>query len=569
MKKPQVQRVGPYMVRRLLGSGAMGQVYEAQDLSLNRKIALKVIAPELASDAALLERFHIEGEALAQLDHPNVVGVYSVGHVEGHHYIAMEYGEGITLEQYSSTEIFGIYEVVEIMKQTLSGLETAHNSSVLHRDIKPGNLLIDKNNHIKIIDFGLAKFSNRTNTKLTQVGMCVGTPNYLAPELASGADPTTVSDLYSLGVVIIEMFTGQSLFTGANELEILSEVRTKPVDLPPRVNDFLPPALREILLKLTRKDPKNRFQSAKEVIQEIEGMSLQEYPSILMKPLPRADTILNISELWAQLEPKDLSAIEEKVAIGLAAITERENQRAGRSGMPNTPEALGDGPIAISANTLKNSLYQIKDCWQSNAISSAEIEIIKVGRTPSRPKQLIPTEEDMIVEVVEISQDASSATTSSKLHEEIQSTQDIELETRTDNSNTRPKLPDARDWRAQLNGSPVQMEHDFDKNIRGKKYTIRNRGQNANWGQNIRSVFDDFFYTLASMSTKVLTLIAVAMLILFALTHPQQVRDFIGSINSQPHVVIENPPAVYEAPPPISKPIQRRLATDPLPDSKE
>ncbi|MGZ3723252.1 MAG: serine/threonine-protein kinase, partial [Bdellovibrionales bacterium] len=188
--KPQI---GPYKIIRAIGSGGMGEVYLASEERLGRNVALKVITPELANNASTLRRFETEGRTLAMINHKNVVSVYAIDYIDGFHFIAMEYIEGRSLSSLLRNLAFPANEAAALFTQLADGLAALHDKNVIHRDLKPHNIIFQKDSVVKIIDLGIAKSFNDTNISATTAGMMVGTIQYLAPEITLGRQATALS----------------------------------------------------------------------------------------------------------------------------------------------------------------------------------------------------------------------------------------------------------------------------------------------------------------------------------------------------------------------------------------
>jgi len=251
---------GRYRIIRRLGSGGMAEVWCADDTQLDRKVALKILQPRFAQDHEFVERFRREASAAAGLQHPNVVNVFDRGEFDGTYYIAMEYVEGASLRELISRGM-SVPAAVAVTRQILAAAKFAHSHGVIHRDLKPGNVLVDKQGRATVADFGIAKAGV---SEITQTGSVMGTAQYLSPEQAQGLDVTAGSDLYSVGVILYELLTGRVPFEAdsavAVALKQVSEVPRRPSELNPAV----PRALDAVVLKALAKDPANRFRSADE-----------------------------------------------------------------------------------------------------------------------------------------------------------------------------------------------------------------------------------------------------------------------------------------------------------------
>ncbi len=260
----------------------MADVYLAEQGSLRRQIAFKVLKRELAADQTYVRRFHMEAQAAAALVQANIVQIYEVGCIEGWHYIAQEYVEGQNLAQYIARQ--GTPDVklaMAVMRQVTAALCKSAERGIVHRDIKPENIMLGRSGEVKVADFGLARVGAHDDAvKLTQVGITMGTPLYMSPEQVEGKPLDCRSDLYSLGVTCFHMLTGQPPFRGETALSVaLQHVRKQPERLE-NLRPDLPPALCRIIHKLLAKDPAERFQNPRELLHElralqIEGVDLQ------------------------------------------------------------------------------------------------------------------------------------------------------------------------------------------------------------------------------------------------------------------------------------------------------
>ncbi|MBN2908295.1 Stk1 family PASTA domain-containing Ser/Thr kinase [Polycladomyces sp. WAk] len=259
---------GRYHVISRVGGGGMAVVYKAKDLLLNRYVAIKVLNESLSNDAEFIRRFSREAQAAASLSHPNVVNVYDVGK-DGHtHYIVMEYVEGPTLKEFIlENGPLPPEEAAAIAIQICDALAHAHENQIVHRDIKPHNILLGSNGRAKVTDFGIARAA--TSSTITQTGSVMGSVHYFSPEQARGGVIGEKSDLYSLGVVLYEMVTGVLPFDGDSAIGIALKHLQEPVPDPRQWNPDIPDQLIDIIMRALEKDPQNRFPSAKAMMQEL------------------------------------------------------------------------------------------------------------------------------------------------------------------------------------------------------------------------------------------------------------------------------------------------------------
>ncbi|MCI0464963.1 MAG: serine/threonine protein kinase [Gemmataceae bacterium] len=262
---------GDFHILRRLGQGGMGQVYLAEQISLKRKVAIKLLREDVAANPIVRERFQVESKTVAQLSHANIVQVYTVGEHAGRHYMVLEYVEGKSLRDYLLRKgPLDVPLVLSLMRQVASGLQRANEMGIVHRDIKPENILLTRKGEAKVADFGLSRcLALDQPLDLTRSGTTVGTPLYMSPEQVEGKDVDHRSDLYSFGVTCYHMLAGHPPFTGSNAFEVaLKHVREEPAPLE-TVRPDIPPALCAIVRKLMAKKPQARNQSARELLKDI------------------------------------------------------------------------------------------------------------------------------------------------------------------------------------------------------------------------------------------------------------------------------------------------------------
>jgi eukaryotic-like serine/threonine-protein kinase len=260
-----LETLGGFKILRKLGAGGMAVVYKAQDGSLNRIVALKVIHEHLAKQPEFVARFQREARAAARLSHPNIVQIYAIGEERGLPFFSMEYVGGESLQTIIETEGFlTAKRVVPILEQAAQALAAAHEAGIVHRDIKPSNIMLDSAGRVKVTDFGIAQVA--TENRLTQTGMMLGTPGYVSPEQCLGHPLDARSDIYSLGVTAYELLTGRTPFAADTPAALVFQIVDQ--DAPPlaTVNPTVPAALQSIVERMMRKDPAERFQSAHDVI---------------------------------------------------------------------------------------------------------------------------------------------------------------------------------------------------------------------------------------------------------------------------------------------------------------
>ncbi len=274
-------KLGPYEIHSSLGAGGMGEVYRATDAKLARDVALKVLPAEMADDPERLARFRREAKTLAQLDHPNIVTIYSVEESDGVHFLTMQLVEGQPLDRLICAGGLPLERIVEIAGALGDALAAAHEKGIVHRDLKPANVMVSSEGRVKVLDFGLAKDINvvnagdatMTSDSRTQVGVVMGTPAYMSPEQTSGRPLDHRTDIFSLGVLLHEMATGRRPFEGTSSAELVSAILR---DAPPSVTDMrpdLPSDLARIVRRCLEKDPRHRVQTARDVSNEFRDLA--------------------------------------------------------------------------------------------------------------------------------------------------------------------------------------------------------------------------------------------------------------------------------------------------------
>lgn len=252
-----------------IGGGGMAIVYKAKDLILNRQVAVKVLRSQFGTDEDFVNRFRREAQAVASLSHPNVVGVYDVGQDGDTHYMVMEYVEGSTLkEMIVQRGALPVEEAVRIAQQICDALDHAHQNQIIHRDIKPHNILIGKNGRVKVTDFGIARAV--TSTTITHTNAMLGSVHYFSPEQARGGVTGEKSDIYSLGIVLYEMVTGELPFSGDSPISVALKHLQEPLPEPRQIRPGIPQSVENVILKALAKDPFLRYASAREMLEDLE-----------------------------------------------------------------------------------------------------------------------------------------------------------------------------------------------------------------------------------------------------------------------------------------------------------
>ncbi|MGH7173426.1 MAG: serine/threonine-protein kinase, partial [Gemmataceae bacterium] len=270
----EVGRLGPYLIRKTLGTGAMGIVFEAEDVHLKRRVALKVMKPSLAAQAEFHRRFLREAQLAAAIDHEHIVTIYQVGEDRGIPFLAMKLLQGEELEDRLKRTggRLPLAEVLRIGREIAEGLSAAHAQGLVHRDIKPANIWLEEgHDRVKIVDFGLARGTG-ADAHFTQAGAVIGTPSYMAPEQANAEEVDGRCDLFSLGAVLYRACTGRLPFDGKDTLSVLAALATKTPAPPRKLFPQTPTALSDLVMRLLAKDRDDRPPSAREVVESIEAI---------------------------------------------------------------------------------------------------------------------------------------------------------------------------------------------------------------------------------------------------------------------------------------------------------
>jgi serine/threonine protein kinase/tetratricopeptide (TPR) repeat protein len=266
-------KIAHYRIEKKLGAGGMGDVYLAEDTKLNRKVALKFLPHQLTSDGELKERFKREAQAAAALNHPNIITVYEVSEHENRPFIAMEYVEGESLKDLITRKEPSIGEVLEIALQISDGLAAAHQAGIVHRDVKPQNILLGKDGRVRICDFGLAKA--KRDVTLTQAGSTLGTIAYMSPEQAQGKEADHRSDIFSFGVVLYEMIAGQLPFKGEHEAAVIHSIVNDTPEPLARYKSDVPEEFQKIVSKAMEKDLRTRYQYVDELGADLRKLKME------------------------------------------------------------------------------------------------------------------------------------------------------------------------------------------------------------------------------------------------------------------------------------------------------
>jgi serine/threonine-protein kinase len=326
MPLPPNTRLDRYEIRAQIGAGGMGEVYLAEDTRLRRRVALKVLPDNVASDKERLLRFEREAVAASALNHPNIITIYEIGESEGTHFIATELIDGKTLGEYARAHRLDDKAVLEIAIQIASALTEAHEAGIVHRDIKPDNVMVRPNGLVKILDFGIAKLSAPSESSAeaataikssTQAGMIIGTASYMSPEQAAGRAVDARSDIFSFGVVLYEMLSGRLPFAGETAMEMIGAILK---DEPPPLGACVPVELKEIVAKCLRKNLSERYQAIKEACTDLREFKQElEFQDKLERTSApnRAEQQTQILQAQATAEesPQATTRVQQSIAV--------------------------------------------------------------------------------------------------------------------------------------------------------------------------------------------------------------------------------------------------------------
>ncbi len=280
------EKIQNFTILSRLGAGGMGQVYLCRDDGLNRNIAIKVLPKSADGDDEVeIRRFIQEGRLLAQINHPNISAIHSIGENELGAFLVMEYIKGESLHTLIREGRLNFHEKIKILQGVALGLHEAHRNGIVHRDIKPANILVDQSGRAKLIDFGIAKAMFSKNEVTTETGAVIGTMNYIAPEIFSGSFPSIQSDIYALGLVLFEMVTGTLPFEGPSRLTVLENIRTRNLKYPSEYEPLLPKDFFRLIVDSTDPLPEKRLGSATNFHSRLEQIDLSHIPSEFMLSL--------------------------------------------------------------------------------------------------------------------------------------------------------------------------------------------------------------------------------------------------------------------------------------------
>jgi len=330
------QQVGDYQIVERLGAGGMGAVYKVRNLITDRLEAMKVLLPDLRAAPELAERFSREIKVQASLIHPNITSLHTAVRVEHQLLMIMELVEGESLADSLRRGPLPVWEAVDYTRQVLSALTYAHERGIIHRDIKPANIMITPARLAKLMDFGIAATTGNLQHRLTAAGTALGSIHYMSPEQVRATAQDARSDLYSLGVTLYEMVTGQCPIQGTSEFAIMSAHLTLVPAWPSQVNASVPPGLSAVIMKAIEKPPEDRFQSAAEFLAAMESLGANPARTrIATAPVfrPQPESATRVAAPPARSQPVDLETVEaavKELAVYIGPIARIIVNRAAR-----------------------------------------------------------------------------------------------------------------------------------------------------------------------------------------------------------------------------------------------
>ncbi len=352
-----------YEVFKHIGQGGMADVFLAVDTILHRQVAIKILRSELCTDAVSVLRFEREAQAATALSHPNIVEIYDVGEYKGHHYIVMEYVEGRTLKKVIQQRGALLKEeTVDIMKQLVSATSEAHRRGIIHRDIKPQNVIVKSDGSIKILDFGIALAKG--SIQLTQANNVMGSVHYLAPELARGESATAQSDIYALGIVMYEMLVGDVPFKADSAVQVaLLQMRNDVPDIR-TINSLIPQSLSNIILRATAKDPSRRYRSCNEMLLDLKTCLRAER---LNEPKVNIGKSVAIRELEEKEKIYDQTIQQDKQVV---RTNERLNKPAVEKKVKHNKFAMALLVTLLCALAVSGIYFGVREFQEARRIAS-------------------------------------------------------------------------------------------------------------------------------------------------------------------------------------------------------
>ena len=382
-----------YEVVQHIGHGGMADVFLAIDTILNRHVAIKILRSDQSTDAISILRFEREAQAATTLAHPNIVEIYDVGEYKNHHYIVMEYVAGKTLKKVirDRAPLLNL-EAVDTMKQLTSAVAEAHKRGIIHRDIKPQNVIVKSDGSLKILDFGIA--TAKGSAQLTQANNVMGSVHYLAPELAKGEPASPQSDIYALGIVFYEMLTGDVPFKADQAVQIALQHMREPMPSVRKANPNVPQSVENIIIRATAKNPRLRYQSCDEMLKDLEKCMLPEHqndkPLSLKDPIDKTptkqekeDTKVGVtrSTSLSRVANKRTKMFAVIVGLFLAGILPPKSRNVT---VPN----VSNMDIAQATTALENQDLEVDTDNITYQLSKDSIEGVVIGTEPASSSEV-------------------------------------------------------------------------------------------------------------------------------------------------------------------------------------
>ncbi|HJT67444.1 MAG TPA: protein kinase, partial [Pyrinomonadaceae bacterium] len=403
----ELDKVGHYRILEKLGAGGMGEVYLAEDMKLGRKVAIKILSEEYTTNRDRLHRFEQEASAASNLNHPNILTIHEVGIDNGRHYIATEFIDGVTLRRKALGADLDIPEILDIAVQVASALEEAHIAGIVHRDVKPDNIMVRRNGYVKVLDFGLAKLTEtvdrspsdaEASTRVlvqTDAGVVMGTSHYMSPEQARGRPVDARSDIWSLGVVIYELVAGRTPFEGETSTDVIVAITQKEPPPLARFAPNVPAELEWIIMKALRKDRDERYQTIKELLTDLRRLKQRlEFETELERTVPSGAAAIRSSDIPISpttperaLRTKTVSHVSSaeyiatglkrhKIAAAIVAILLIAGTAAGFYFYYNRAKPLTDKDTILVADFVNTTGEPVFDGTLKQALA------VQLGQTP-------------------------------------------------------------------------------------------------------------------------------------------------------------------------------------------
>ena len=378
-----------------LGEGGMGEVFLGIDTTLERKVAIKALRPELMSRQDIVERFRSEAIALAKLNHTNIATLYSFIHFENQFYMVMEYVPGETLDHRISQQgALKWTEAANLICQILKGLEHAHKMGIVHRDIKPANIILTTGDIPKLMDFGIARILE--TTRLTRAGHLVGTLEYISPEQVSGKETDARSDLYSLGAVFYEMLTGKLPFKKNTDFELMRAQIEEDPQAPSRIVSDIPLPLEKIVLRMLHKTPDKRFPSAAVCLTELERILNTRRSKVAEVPLNKKLTFLRAG--WKKYPGIFILIITGSIALIIMALVLLDFSPAGNQKVTDlaAPSHLGSGEQDITASPLPANRPGSSESGETTPSPDMPVKKTPAPKSSSPGPRVVPLEKEPV-----------------------------------------------------------------------------------------------------------------------------------------------------------------------------